>query len=139
MILAIRTDRPEAELYLLQNSKVKDKLKWHAHRELADTLLMKIKELVEENNIMLEELQGIIVFTGEGSFTGLRIGTTVANGLAYSLNIPVVTASGSNWLKTGQANIQNAKLGALVIPEYNSAPNISTPKRKKLQLEDKSK
>ncbi len=36
-----------------------------------------------------EFLEGIEVETGPGSFTGLRVGVSVANALGYSLNIPV--------------------------------------------------
>lgn len=35
------------------------------------------------------KLKGIEVETGPGSFTGLRVGVSVANALAYSLGIPV--------------------------------------------------
>ena len=38
---------------------------------------------------MWKELKGIEVETGPGSFTGLRVGVSVANVLAYALNIPV--------------------------------------------------
>lgn len=36
-----------------------------------------------------DKLKGIEVETGPGSFTGLRVGVSVANALAYCLNIPV--------------------------------------------------
>ena len=139
MILAVRTDKPEAELYLLTNSKVLAEQKWQAHRELADTLLIKIGELLKMDNAVYKDLTGIIIFTGEGSFTGLRIGTTVANSLAYSLQIPITSSKEPNWIMEGNKKLRKAKLGDLVVPEYDSEPNITTPKAKKLQLEDKSK
>ena len=128
MILAIRTDKPEAELYLISNGKVASEIKWEAHRELADTLLMKIKELLESKNTSQEDIKGIIIHTGEGSFTGLRIGTTVANAMAYSLNIPIVAAKGGEWIRSGLEAIESAKVGELVVPEYNAEPNITKPK-----------
>lgn len=138
MILALRTDRPEAELYLFDNSRNEiDDFKWTAHRELADTLLVQIQTLLKKNNVELSELTGLIVFTGEGSFTGLRIGSTVANTLAYSYDIPVVSAEGDEWKKTGLQNLLKAKPGDYVIPKYHSEPNITTSK--KLSLEDTSK
>lgn len=38
----------------------------------------------------LEDLSGIVLSAGPGSFTGLRIGYSLAKGLAHSLNIPIV-------------------------------------------------
>lgn len=128
MILAIRTDKPEAELYLLNDDKVASEIKWEAHRELADTLLVKIKELLESKNITNNDIEGIIMHTGEGSFTGLRIGTTVANAMAYSLNIPILAAKGDDWIDGGIKAIKSAKAGELVVPEYNAEPNITKPK-----------
>ena len=128
MILAIRTDKPEAELYLINNGKVASELKWEAHRELADTLLLKINELLKSKNITQDDIKGIIMHTGEGSFTGLRIGTTVANAMAYSLNIPIAAAKGGEWIRSGLEAIESAKVGDLVVPEYNAEPNITKPK-----------
>ena len=128
MILAIRTDKPEAELYLLKNNQVVAEIKWEAHRELADTLLIKIKEIMDSEGISNKDLSGILMHTGAGSFTGLRIGTTVANAMAYSLNIPITSTEGEEWIGLGVENIKSAKPGDLVIPKYNSEPNITKPK-----------
>ena len=128
MILALRTDKPEAELYLINNGKVESEIKWEAHRELADTLLLKINELLKLKNITQADIKGIIMHTGEGSFTGLRIGTTVANAMAYSLSVPIVAAKGDEWIKSGLDLIKSVKVGDLVVPEYNAEPNITKPK-----------
>ncbi|MEI6169810.1 MAG: hypothetical protein WCP56_02310 [Candidatus Saccharibacteria bacterium] len=128
MILALRSDKPEAELYLFDDGKKVAEIKWEAHRELADTLLNKIKEILVNNNITDNEITGIIMHTGEGSFTGLRIGTTVANAMSYSLGVPIVATEGDNWISEGLGKITSSKPGNLVVPKYNSEPNISQPK-----------
>jgi tRNA A37 threonylcarbamoyladenosine modification protein TsaB len=128
MILALRSDKPEAELYLFDDDKKIAEIKWEAHRELADTLLGKIKEILVNNNITDNEITGIIMHTGEGSFTGLRIGTTVANAMSYSLSVPIVATEGDNWISEGLGKITSSKPGDLVVPKYNSEPNISQPK-----------
>ena len=128
MILALRSDKPEAELYLFNDGKKIAEIKWEAHRELADTLLSKIKEILVNNNVADNEITGIIMHTGEGSFTGLRIGTTVANAMSYSLSVPIVATEGDNWISEGLGKITSSKPGDLVVPKYNSEPNISQPK-----------
>lgn len=129
MILAIRSDKPEAELYLLDNNKVVKELKWPAHRELADTLLGNITKLAESAGIKLKSIEGVIIFTGEGSFTGLRIGTTVANALAYGLTIPIVAAESDSWIERGLKDLAQREVGEYVIPKYSSEPNITESKK----------
>ena len=129
MILAIRTDKAEAELYLLSGSETLDTYKWLAHRELADTLLLKIRDFISNNNVGLKDLEGLIIFTGEGSFTGLRIGTSTANSLAYGLGIAVAAGTGTDWIHGGLVNLQASKPGEYVIPRYNAEPNITEPRK----------
>ena len=129
MKLAIRSDKPEAELYLVDNKKIVKELKWPAHRELADTLLGQISGLVESAGINLKSIEGLIIFTGEGSFTGLRIGTTVANALAYGLTIPIVSAESDNWIVLGLEKLENQQSGKYVVPKYSSEPNITKSKK----------
>ena len=54
-------------------------------------LLPFIERLMKETGKCLEELDGIVVSIGPGSYTGLRIGTSTAKGIAYSLGKPVMT------------------------------------------------
>lgn len=129
MILVIRTDKPESELYIYDNEhRLTDKLIWTADRKLADELLINIEILLKNNKLILNNVSGIIIFTGEGSFTGLRIGTTAANTLAYSLDIPIVESTGEEWIKTGLQKLSTAQPGNYVLPKYSSEPNITKPK-----------
>ena len=50
LILTIRTDKPEAELGLYKDNQQLDYFVWQAHRELAETIHNKIKELLEKRN-----------------------------------------------------------------------------------------
>ena len=52
-----------------------------------------IKEILDENNITPNDLNQIEVVNGPGSFTGVRIGVTIAKTLRYTLNIPIKTIS----------------------------------------------
>lgn len=55
----------------------------------SQVLLPLILRLLKTANCKLEMLTGIEVKTGPGSFTGLRVGVSVANALGFSLGIPV--------------------------------------------------
>lgn len=66
-----------------------------------------IEDLLREYNLKLSDVTAITVFTGPGSFTGLRVGATVANALGYLLEIPV------NGLPAGKAGKKT-----LAIPTY---------------------
>lgn len=56
-------------------------------------LLPLIDEMLKEKNIKLNDFNRIVVVNGPGSFTGIRIGLTVAKTISYSLNIPIYVIS----------------------------------------------
>lgn len=129
IILTLRTDKPEAEIGLYA---AEDRLmyeKWQAHRELAETIHLKIREVLESQELSLQKLQGIVVFQGPGSFTGLRIGITIANALASSLGIPIVGAQSEEWIASGIQSLLAGNDTELVLPEYGALPNVSIPKK----------
>ena len=52
-----------------------------------------IEAIFKENNLEIKELEKIIVINGPGSFTGIRIGLSIAKTMAYALNIKINTIS----------------------------------------------
>ncbi|WP_347552647.1 tRNA (adenosine(37)-N6)-threonylcarbamoyltransferase complex dimerization subunit type 1 TsaB [Pseudalkalibacillus hwajinpoensis] len=56
-------------------------------------LMPAIEQLLEEVSIKPAELERIVVAEGPGSYTGLRIGISIAKTLAWTLNIPLVGVS----------------------------------------------
>lgn len=61
-------------------------------RRHAAALLPAVENLLGRSGSRLEELEGIVVSDGPGSFTGLRIGASVAKALVHVLGIPLWTA-----------------------------------------------
>ncbi|HSH31790.1 MAG TPA: tRNA (adenosine(37)-N6)-threonylcarbamoyltransferase complex dimerization subunit type 1 TsaB, partial [Candidatus Saccharimonadales bacterium] len=123
----MRTDTAEATIVLLgtlvgpdHSPSQIDSLTWTAGRQLSATLMTKIEELLGRNQVLWQDLTGLIVFAGPGSFTGLRIGITVANTIAYSLHIPVVAVGGDDWIGTGARRLAAARPGQIALPEYGA-------------------
>jgi tRNA threonylcarbamoyladenosine biosynthesis protein TsaB len=121
IILTLRTDKPEAEVGLFENDKRLAYEKWQAHRELSVTLPAKISEILNKSSITYDQLQGLIVFKGPGSFTGLRIGLSTANAMAYGLNIPIVASGGQNWRQNGVKKLTAGVDDKIALPEYGAA------------------
>lgn len=55
----------------------------------AQLVLPLIEELLTEHALKLQDLDEVEVNTGPGSFTGVRVGVSIANALAFGLGIPV--------------------------------------------------
>jgi tRNA threonylcarbamoyladenosine biosynthesis protein TsaB len=63
-----------------------------AGQKHSSLILPLLQELLEEAGVSLTDMDGIVFGQGPGSFTGLRIGCGVAQGLAFGVNLPVVGA-----------------------------------------------
>lgn len=57
----------------------------------AEKLHVFIEEILKETGIGVNDLNGIAVSKGPGSYTGLRIGVSTAKGLCYALGIPLIS------------------------------------------------
>jgi tRNA threonylcarbamoyl adenosine modification protein YeaZ len=130
LILTIRTSEPIAEIGLFTDSG--EELgyeRWEAHRQLADSIHLKIKQLLAKQQQKLSAIDGIVCFQGPGSFTGLRIGLSVGNGLSYSLHIPIAGAKGKNWVASGIKNLLEKPDRQPIIPDYGAPVHITPPRK----------
>lgn len=127
LTITLRTDKPEAEIGLYENNRQLAYCAWPAHRQLAETIHLKIKQLLEERQKSLSDIEAIAIYEGPGSFTGLRIGFSVANALANSLKVPIVATAGEKWIEEALVDLINGQGQALALPDYGAPPHITKP------------
>jgi tRNA threonylcarbamoyl adenosine modification protein YeaZ len=89
-------------------------LEMHDRFKYSESIMTMIDEVLHRENLTLNSLKGIIISTGPGSFTGLRVGMAVAKGLAVSLKIPLLGISIFNAVV--ERIYANYKETAVVIP-----------------------
>lgn len=92
MILFIDTHAQLITVALKDKKKLYIKTKESNSSHSIYTMPM-IKELFDENNLDIHDLKKIIAVSGPGSFTGIRIGLSIAKTMAYALNIDINTIS----------------------------------------------
>ncbi len=124
MIILLDTSTATCFLTVVDD-EVRQDFEWQAGRTLARGLL----KFLEEKTGDLHDIGGIGVMKGPGSFTGLRIGLTVANTLADSLNIPIVGATGEDWRGTALKKLRAGENEKIVMPEYGAAAHITAPRK----------
>lgn len=132
MILILDTAQSKTYLALHDQTVLTD-IEWEAARNLSSQILDKLNGLYKKAGKKIHDTQGIVVNTGPGSFTGLRIGLSVANTFAYALDISIVgvsaPASHKDLMYRGLSKIAGKeKFEGSVIPVYGSEPKITKPK-----------
>lgn len=89
----IDTSSSLSTIAILKNKKLLNKKQIYSNNDLSNNLFKYIIELFNEVSIEPKEISKIYAAYGPGSFTGVRIGLTVAKTLAYSLGIKIVPIS----------------------------------------------
>lgn len=90
-VLAIDTATELASVALYDGEKgPRAESTWYTSVNHTVELMPNIVMMLETQALTPEQLHGLAVALGPGSFTGLRIGLSVAKGLCFSLGIPIV-------------------------------------------------
>lgn len=131
MILGLQTSDNETHLWLYPGPSGTPvaEYSWESGRDLADQLLGQLTTFLSKHQVSTSNLKGIVIYSGPGSFTSLRIGHTVANALADSLGIPVTGARGTQWQQEGLQALATTPLGQPALPHYGAEANVTYPSR----------
>jgi tRNA threonylcarbamoyladenosine biosynthesis protein TsaB len=91
MIVAIDASTTGCSVALFNDGKVLASVASRKDRSSAENLTLMIGEVLRLGGVTYQDLQAVAVAKGPGSYTGLRIAVSTAKGLAYGLNLPVIS------------------------------------------------
>lgn len=84
--LAINTASSQSAIVLIENGEVISEITWLSDNDEAEKLMPAINDLLDGD---FKQVDKVLVVSGPGSFTGLRIGVATANTFAYLQDIPL--------------------------------------------------
>jgi tRNA threonylcarbamoyladenosine biosynthesis protein TsaB len=88
--LSIDTASEMASVGVSREGVLQAEVTWRCRRNHTVELLPTIDRLLAQAGVTKAELTAVFVCTGPGMYTGLRVGVSTAQGLAYALKLPVV-------------------------------------------------
>lgn len=91
-LLALDTATEACSVALLNETEVSAQFEL-APREHTQRILPMVEQLLQSHKIQLKQLDAIVCCLGPGSFTGVRIGIGIVQGLAYGAKLPVLGVS----------------------------------------------
>jgi tRNA threonylcarbamoyladenosine biosynthesis protein TsaB len=90
LLLAMDTATRFAGLALYDGSVIRSEASWQSCNNHSIELMPALVRMLEQQNVEAADLAAVAVAIGPGSFTGLRIGLSVAKGLAQAQDIPIL-------------------------------------------------
>jgi len=128
-ILALDTSSENCSVALYSSDKMSSDSE-HAPRNHTQRILPMVKSIIADRGLTLEQIDAVAFGCGPGSFTGVRISTGVAQGLAFGLDCPVFPVSNlealavQSFRRTGAKNILvalDARMDEIYWGQFNIA------------------
>ncbi|OGH87615.1 MAG: hypothetical protein A3J93_03770 [Candidatus Magasanikbacteria bacterium RIFOXYC2_FULL_42_28] len=99
----------------------------HGYFLASAPLLVSIDKFLKQQQKTVADLKGVVVVVGRGRFTATRVATTVANTLAYVLNITVIAVTEIDWEKLPE-QIRSAPTNQYASALYSGEAHIGRKK-----------
>ncbi len=128
MILFINTsDFNSLTLAVIHNATVKIHTANLAFNENYKTNAF-LEKFLKHQKVKMSDLTKVVVCSGPGSFTGIRVGVSLAQALAFALHIPVIAIPKSK-IPEDIRKLTTMKGGKSLVMNYGQKPNITTAKK----------
>jgi tRNA threonylcarbamoyladenosine biosynthesis protein TsaB len=93
LTLSIETSTPVCSAALHSEGRLLAHFELHEDQSHASKLALLIDNLLKTTGTSIKDLKAVCVSSGPGSYTGLRIGTSTAKGICYSMSVPLVSCN----------------------------------------------
>lgn len=113
MLLALDTSTRMAGIALYDGVQVLSEYCWTSKNNHSVELAPAVAEMMMKSGVKAEQLTGLAVALGPGSFTGLRISLALAKGIAYANHIPLIGVPSLDILAAAQ-QLRKAELAAVL-------------------------
>jgi len=111
MILCLETATKTCSVALCDRTGIISVMESHENKSHATQLTLFIEELLKNANTRPADLEAVAVSKGPGSYTGLRIGVSVAKGIAYGVSLPLIGIDTTRSMFNGIINTAEEKYG----------------------------
>ena len=125
MILAIDTATRSASLAVYDGAVVRAEYSWDTADHHTVELMPRIVELLQQIDVSIDQLTGLGVSIGPGSFTGVRVGVAAAKGLAIARDLPIagvhtldILAYAHRWARPPLVVVARAGRGRWIAARY---------------------
>lgn len=105
MLLALDTATQVMSLALHDGRSLLAEITWQAGNRHTTQLAPAVEQILTNSAVAVTDLTGLAVAVGPGSYTGLRIGVSLAKGMAQTRNLPLVGMSTLDILAGGQPHV----------------------------------
>ena len=130
MILVIDTSSSYVTVSIINNDTILHEFKRKIDNDIASKIMSIINMELTESNIDIKSINRIFVVNGPGSFTGVRIGVTIAKTIGWSLNIKVNPISSLELMATTKTSkkyivpLIDARRGNVYAGVYDNDLNV---------------
>lgn len=93
LILSLETSGAICSAALHRDGRLIQTLQINEPQAHAARLAPLIRDLLQESSAGTADLEAVAISSGPGSYTGLRIGTSTAKGICFSLRLPLIAVS----------------------------------------------
>ena len=128
LILSIETSTKVCSVCLSENDNIIIKKELYEANSHATHLTVFIQDLFNDiKEYKISDIDAVAVSSGPGSYTGLRIGVSVAKGICYALSKPLIAITSLEALAYAAIDNENLKDGTLICPMIDARRMKFTP------------